>query len=106
MVLLRSHNSQPVNHTSRSLSKCSTAPMCCETIKRRTCTRPLVQSRRIRTVRLIPNDVSSLSEARNHESLELGEVLCARSIDPFEGGRWRLRWMRANGWSRSNGYGN
>jgi len=30
----------------------------------------------------------------------------ARSINPFEGGRWRLRRMRANGWTRSNGYGN
>jgi hypothetical protein len=43
---------------------------------------------------------------RFHESVKLGEVLCARSIEPFEGGRWRLRWMRANGWTRSNGYGN
>jgi len=25
---------------------------------------------------------------------------------PFEGGRWWLRRMRANGWTRSNGYGN
>jgi len=24
-----------------------------------------------------------------------GEVLRARSIEPFEGSRWRLRWMRA-----------
>ncbi len=31
-------------------------------------------------------------------------MLCARSIEPFEGGRWRLRWIRANGWTRSNGY--
>jgi hypothetical protein len=50
--------------------------------------------------------VRDLSEARNHESVKLGEALCARSIEPFEGGRWRLRWMRANGWTRSNGYGN
>jgi hypothetical protein len=50
--------------------------------------------------------VRDLSEARFHESVKLGEVLCARSIEPFEGGRWRLRWMRANGWSRSDGYGN
>jgi hypothetical protein len=28
----------------------------------------------------------------------------ARLINPFEGGRWRLRWMRANGWIRANGY--
>jgi hypothetical protein len=26
-----------------------------------------------------------------------GTVLCARSINPFEGGRWRLRQMRASG---------
>ena len=39
----------------------------------------------------------ALSEARIHESLKLGEVLCARSIEPFEGDRWLLRWMRANG---------
>jgi hypothetical protein len=44
--------------------------------------------------------ISVLSEARLHESVKLGEVLC------IEGGRWRLRWMRANGWTRSNGYGN
>jgi len=53
-----------------------------------------------------PKNVSALSEARNHESVKVGEVLCARSIEPFEGGRWRLRGMRANGWTRSNGYGN
>jgi hypothetical protein len=28
-----------------------------------------------------------------------GEALCARSIEPFEGGRWQLRWMRVNGWT-------
>jgi len=48
---------------------------------------------------------SALSEARFHESVKLGEVLCARSIEPFEGGRWWLRRMRVNGWTRSNGYG-
>ena len=42
-------------------------------------------------------NASALSEARFHESVELGEVLCARSIEPFEGGRWRLRRMRASG---------
>ena len=51
-------------------------------------------------------NASALSEARFHESVKLGEVLGARSIEPFEGGRWRLRWMRANGWTRSYGYGN
>jgi len=56
--------------------------------------------------RSVPVNASALSEARFHESVKLGEVLCARSIEPFEGGRWRLRWMRAIGWTRSNGYGN
>jgi len=51
-------------------------------------------------------DVRALSEARFHKSVKSGEVLFARSIEPFEGGRWRLRWMRANGWTQSNGYGN
>jgi len=55
---------------------------------------------------LCPDHVSALSEARFHNSVKSGEVLFARSIEPFEGGRWQLRWMRANGWSRSNGYGN
>jgi hypothetical protein len=51
-------------------------------------------------------NVSALSEARFRKSVKSGEVLCARSIEPFEGGRWRLRRMRASGFSRSNGYGN
>jgi hypothetical protein len=51
-------------------------------------------------------NVSALSEARFRRSMQSGEVLCARSIEPFEGSRWRLRWMRAKGRSRSNGYGN
>jgi|SRR5882762_7727875 len=51
-------------------------------------------------------DASALSEARFRESVKSGEALGARSIEPFEGGRWRLRWMRADGWTRSNGYGN
>jgi hypothetical protein len=42
-------------------------------------------------------NVSTLSEARFHKGVKSGEVLRARSIEPFEGGRWRLRWMRANG---------
>ena len=57
-------------------------------------------------VGLVPTNASALSEARLHKNVKSGEVLFARSIEPFEGGRWRLRWMRANGWSRSNGYGN
>jgi hypothetical protein len=56
--------------------------------------------------RRLSRNVSALSEARFHKSVKSGEALCARSIEPFEGGRWRLRRMRANGWSRSNGYGN
>jgi hypothetical protein len=46
-------------------------------------------------------NVSALSEARFRESVKLGEVLFARSIEPFEGGRWRLRWTRANGYGNS-----
>jgi hypothetical protein len=42
-------------------------------------------------------NVSALSEARFHESVKSGEVLRARSIEPFAGGRWRLRRMRASG---------
>jgi hypothetical protein len=37
--------------------------------------------------------------------VEVGEMLCARSIKPLEGGRWRLRRMRADGRPQSNGYG-
>src|SRR5260370_11766294 len=51
-------------------------------------------------------NASALSEARFRESVKLGEVLCARSIEPFESGRWWLWRTRANGWRRSNGYGN
>ena len=51
-------------------------------------------------------NVSARSEARFRKSVKSGEVLFARSIEPLEGGRWRLRWTRADGWSRSNGYGN
>jgi hypothetical protein len=58
------------------------------------------------SVRLVPINASALSEARFRESVKLSEVFCARSIEPFEGGRWWLRWMRSNGWTRSNGYGN
>ena len=43
-------------------------------------------------------NVSTLSEARFHKSVESGRgALCARSMEPFEGGRWRLRRMRASG---------
>lgn len=30
--------------------------------------------------------VTALKRRRNHESVELGKVLCARSIEPLEGG--------------------
>jgi len=40
-------------------------------------------------------DVSALSEARFQKNVKSDEVLFARSIEPFEGGRWRLRRMRA-----------
>jgi hypothetical protein len=40
-------------------------------------------------------NVSALSDARFREQAELGEVLCARSIKPFEWSRPRLRRMRA-----------
>ena len=66
----------------------------------------MIRSRLQGLSELCPSDASALSEARFHKNVKLGEVLCARSIEPFEGGRWRLRWMRANGWTRSNGYGN
>jgi hypothetical protein len=33
--------------------------------------------------------------------VKLGEVLSARSIEPFEGGRWRLRGARAKGYGNS-----
>jgi hypothetical protein len=46
---------------------------------------------------LVPINASALSEARFHKSVKLGEVLCAPSIEPFEGGRRRLRRMRASG---------
>ena len=50
---------------------------------------------------LLPDDVSALSDARSRPGVEAGRKLGARSIKPFEGGRWRLRWMRAYGWTRS-----
>ena len=39
--------------------------------------------------------VSALSDARLREEVKLGEVLCARSIKPFEWSRPRLRPTRA-----------
>jgi hypothetical protein len=40
-------------------------------------------------------NVSALSDARFGEEVKLGEVLCARSIKPFERSRPRLRRTRA-----------
>ncbi|MGC1645983.1 MAG: hypothetical protein WA741_09155 [Candidatus Sulfotelmatobacter sp.] len=40
-------------------------------------------------------NVRALSDARFHEEVKLGEVLCARSIKPFEWSRPRLRRTRA-----------
>ena len=49
----------------------------------------LNQACRARLSRCLVN-VSALSKARFHRSVKSGAVLCARSIEPFEGGRWRL----------------
>jgi hypothetical protein len=50
-----------------------------------------------REIRKFARNASALSEARFRKSVKSGEVLCARSIEPFEGRRWRLRRMRASG---------
>jgi hypothetical protein len=50
--------------------------------------------------------VSALSEARFHKSVKLGEVLCARSIEPLKVAAGGCGGCGANGWTRSNGYGN
>jgi hypothetical protein len=50
-------------------------------------------------------NASAESEARFREYVRAGTVLCARSIQPFERGRWRLRRMRVKG-PDTNGYGN
>ena len=42
-------------------------------------------------------NASDESDARFRERSKFSTVLCARSINPFEGGRWRLRRMRASG---------
>jgi hypothetical protein len=62
---------------------------------------PLRDNFRVVDIRKLFGNVSALSEARFRESVKLGEVLFARSIEPFEGGCWRLRWMRANGYGNS-----
>ncbi|HXX14850.1 MAG TPA: hypothetical protein VEJ47_08095, partial [Candidatus Eremiobacteraceae bacterium] len=38
-----------------------------------------------------------LSDVHSRVGVDVAEVLCARSIKPFEGGRWRLRRTRADG---------
>jgi hypothetical protein len=39
---------------------------------------------------IYPERSADLSEARFHKSVKSGEVHFARSIEPFEGGRWRV----------------
>ncbi len=43
----------------------------------------------------LPINVSALSDARVRREAKLHEVLCARSIKPFERSRPWLRWTRA-----------
>jgi len=67
--------------------------------------RPCERCCRARPLILSPGqvlvNVSALSDARFHEEVKPGAVLRARSIKPFEGRRWRLRRMRANGYGNS-----
>jgi len=49
--------------------------------------------------------LSVVSEARVSKLHTRARCVCALSIQRLEGGRWRLRRMRARG-TRSNGYGN
>jgi hypothetical protein len=42
-------------------------------------------------------NASTLSDVRSREGVKGSRDLRARSIKSFEGGRWRLRRMRANG---------
>ncbi len=48
----------------------------------------------LRTLSSLARNASALSEARFHKSVKLGEVLCARSIEPFEPSRPCLRRRR------------
>jgi hypothetical protein len=52
--------------------------------------------KQVRVGGIIPDEIhaSDLLEARFRESVKCDEVHCARSIVPFEGSRWRLRWQR------------
>jgi hypothetical protein len=47
--------------------------------------------KQVRVGGIIPDEIhaSDLSEARFQERVKYGEVLCARSIVPFEGSCWR-----------------
>ena len=47
------------------------------------------------------SNVSAVSDARCREAVDVGTLFFARSIEPFEGRRWRLRQMRANGYGNS-----
>jgi hypothetical protein len=51
--------------------------------------------------RKLSRNASGSSDARFCQGAKLGEPLCARLINLFERGRWRLRRMRANGYRNS-----
>src|SRR5260370_39524248 len=51
-----------------------------------------------------PN-VRALPDARSRRGVNGGEELRARPVKPFEGGRGRLRWLRANSWTPSPSIG-
>src|SRR6266699_5446269 len=55
---------------------------------------------------MCPRSPSVVSEARRGKEQARARCVGVLSIQRLEGGRWRLRWMRANGWTRPNGYGN
>ena len=46
---------------------------------------------------LILINVSALPDARSDREVNGFADFCARPVEPFEGGRWRLRRMRASG---------
>ena len=64
--------------------------LCWDDSRRRLAELPLAGGQ----LRKVPVNASALSEARFHAGAKWGAVLCARSIDPFGGSRWRLRRMR------------
>src|SRR5580693_1156237 len=65
----------------------------------------LTESYTALTVGLVLISLSVVSEARVSKLHTRARCVCALSIQRLEGGRWRLRRMRARG-TRSNGYGN